>query len=119
MFAATHRLDNLLAVIDFNGVQSIAHTREIVGATSFEEKFQSFGWAVRSVDGLNPAALLGALAQVPFEPGKPTAIIAHTIAGAGVSFMQDQVLWHYRTPSLEDLRNAFIELGQELPEEKA
>lgn len=116
MFAATNKLDNLLVVVDFNGVQSIAHTSEIIGDTSFAEKFTSFGWETRSVDGLNLQELHGTLNQVPFQPGKPSAIIAKTRAGAGVSFMEDQVLWHYRTPSEEDLRKAFAELGQELTE---
>lgn len=119
MFAATHKLDNLLAVVDFNGVQSIAHTREIVGETKFEDKFRSFGWSVQAVDGLDPQALLARLKEVPFKTGKPSVIIAHTRAGAGVSFMEDQVLWHYRTPSEDDLIKAFAELGQKLPEKES
>ena len=81
-----------------------------MGHTSFEEKFRAFGWATREVDGHDVGALMAALNATPFQKGKPSAIIAHTRAGKGVSFMENQVLWHYRVPSKEDLENAYQEL---------
>jgi len=114
MFAAAHRLDNLLVVVDYNGIQSVGRSDELMGHTSLAEKFAAFGWGVRTVNGLDIPAIVGALAEFPFESGRPSAIIAKTIAGAGVSFMEDQVLWHYRVPSGEDLRRALAEL-KELP----
>ena len=111
MFAAANHLDNLLAIVDYNGIQSVGRTDILNGGASFAEKFRAFGWVVREVDGLDIAAIQQELAEVPFERGRPSAIIAKTRAGAGVSFMEDQVLWHYRTPSDDDLRNAFFELN--------
>jgi transketolase len=111
MFAAAQKLDSVLAVVDYNRVQSVGRTDDLTGGTSFEEKFRAFGWAARSVDGHDIGKLLALLHEVPFERGRPTAIIAHTRAGAGVSFMEDQVLWHYRVPSKEDLDKALAELG--------
>jgi len=111
MFAAAKKLSNLLLVVDYNGIQSVGRSDELMGYTSLEEKFRAFGWAAQTVDGLDPAALCPALAAVPFDPEKPSAIIAKTRAGAGVSFMENQVLWHYRVPSDDDLANALAELG--------
>jgi transketolase len=111
MFAAAHKLDSVLAVVDYNGVQSVGRTDDLTGGASFEAKFRAFGWATRSINGHDFEQILSALAAVPFEKGHPTAIIAHTKAGAGVSFMEDQVLWHYRVPSREQVEQAFAELG--------
>jgi transketolase len=111
-FAAANRLHRLLAIVDNNAVQSVGRTGPLTGFTSLEEKFRAFGWAARTIDGHDFGEIQAALAAVPFAEDRPSAIIAKTIAGAGVSFMQDQVLWHYRVPSDEDLRRATAELGQ-------
>ena len=111
MFAAANDLDNLLVVVDYNRVQSVGRTDVLNGYTSFEDKFRAFGWGVQTVDGHDYREILDALDSFPFSPGRPSAIIAQTIAGAGVSFMEDQVLWHYRVPSKDDLENALAELG--------
>jgi transketolase len=111
MFAAAQKLDNLLAVVDYNRIQSVGRTDELTGHTSFADKFRAFGWSVRSVDGHDIRQLRDALDAFPFESGKPSAIIATTVAGKGVTFMEDQVLWHYRVPSDDDLRRALAELN--------
>lgn len=111
MVAASKRLDNLLVVIDNNGVQSVGRTDALNGGTSLEEKFRAFGWSTCNVDGHDITSIRQALHNFPFVKGKPSAIIARTCAEAGVSFMEDQVLWHYRVPSIEDLRLALTELG--------
>lgn len=110
-FAKAHGLDNLLVIVDNNGVQSVGRADELMGHTSLEEKFTAFGWAAQTIDGNNVSAIQQALQAVPFTPGKPSVIIAKTTAGKGVSFMEDQVLWHYRVPSDDDLKNALLELG--------
>jgi transketolase len=110
MFAAANRLDNLLAIIDYNGIQSVGRTDELNGFTSFEEKFRAFGWSAQTINGHSYTEILDVLSAFPFKPRKPSAIIAKTVAGCGVGFMEDQVLWHYRVPSDEDLRNALDEL---------
>lgn len=112
MFAAAHRMDRLVAIVDNNNMQAVGRTDELTGHTSFEEKFRAFGWAARTIDGNDVEQIAKALAAVPFESGRPTAIIARTVAGAGVSFMEDQLLWHYRVPSADDLERALAELGE-------
>ncbi len=112
MFAAAKELENLLVVVDYNRIQSVGRTDELNGFTSLEEKFKAFGWGATTVDGHNFSDIFSALDHFPFEPGKPSALIAKTTAGRGVSFMEDQVLWHYRVPSVEDVQRALDELGE-------
>ncbi len=112
MFAASKKLGNLLAIVDNNGVQAVGRSDELMGYTSLEEKFKAFGWAARTINGNRMVEVIEALDAVPFEAGRPTAIIAKTKGGAGVSFMEDQVLWHYRCPSDDDLERALLELGE-------
>lgn len=111
MFAAAQKLDRLLAIVDYNRVQSVGRTDELMGHTSLEEKFRSFGWSARTVNGHKISEIIDSLDRFPFESGKPSAIIAQTVAGAGVSFMEDDVLWHYRKPSQAELEKALQELG--------
>ena len=110
MFAAANKLDNLLAIVDYNGIQSVGRTDPLNGFTSYADKFRAFGWAVRNIDGHDYGEILAALAAFPLAAGKPSVIVARTKAGRGVSFMEDQVLWHYRVPSDEDLQRALKEL---------
>ena len=74
------------------------------------DKFTAFGWGVREVDGHDHAALAATLGSAPWTPGKPSMLIAHTTKGKGVSFMEDKVEWHYRTPNAEQLAQAMTEL---------
>jgi transketolase len=110
MFAAANRLDQVLAVVDNNGVQAVGRSDELMGHTSLAEKFRAFGWSAQTIDGNCMREIVETLAGVPFEPGRPSAIVARTTGGAGVSFIQDDVLWHYRVPSDDDLRRALDEL---------
>ena len=106
MFGAAHGLDQILAIVDNNNQQAVGRTDEITGFTSFADKFRSFGWGVRSVDGHDMGALVRALEAFPFEKGRPSALIAKTIPGRGVSFMESQPVWHYRSPSAEEVDQA-------------
>lgn len=74
-------------------------------------KWHAFRWAVREIDGHDHAQIESALSSVPFEPGKPSVIIAHTIKGKGVGFMENQLAWHYKSPNAEQLAQALAELG--------
>lgn len=112
MFAASHKLDNLLAIVDNNNLQAVGRNDVINGFTSLEEKFRAFGWASKTIDGNDIDEILAALSEFPFERGRPSAIIAKTTGGNGVSFMEDQTLWHYRCPSEEDLTRALVELDE-------
>lgn len=108
-FAAAHRMEKLLFLVDYNGIQAVGRSDEIMGFTSLEDKFRSFGWGATTVDGHDMEAILAALGRFPFKPGSPSAIIAKT--RTGVSFMENDVLWHYRKPSVEDLQRSLTELG--------
>lgn len=100
-------------VVDYNKVQSLAGTTETMDLEPFAAKWKAFGWGVREVDGHDHAALVSTLSTVPAEPGRPTCVIAHTVKGKGVSFMEHTVLWHYRTPLDDELAAAFRELPEQ------
>jgi transketolase len=111
LFAGHHRLSNLIAIIDYNKIQSLGPTREIMDLEPLAGKWEDFGWCVREVDGHNLEALQDTLEAVPFDPHRPSCVIAHTVKGKGVSFMENTVLWHYRVPQGEEYEAALRELG--------
>lgn len=111
MFAGHHKLENLTVIIDYNKIQSLGRTSEILDLEPLGDKWRSFRWSVREVDGHDVTQLRDALSAVPWEPGKPSCIIAHTIKGKGVTFMEDRLLWHYRCPDPEEYSAASRELG--------
>ncbi len=110
MFAAHHSLDNLVAIIDYNKLQSLTTIEKTLGLEPLAEKLRAFGWSVREVDGHDHVQLSEALGSVPWVAGKPSVVIAHTVKGKGVSFMENKVEWHYRSPSSEQLAQALAEL---------
>lgn len=110
LFAPQHGLDNLVAVVDYNKIQSFGAVKEVLDLDPLADKWRAFRWAVREVDGHDHREIGGALARVPFEPGRPSVIIAHTVKGKGVSFMEDQLAWHYKSPDAEQLARALAEL---------
>lgn len=110
MTAAHYKLDNLVAIVDRNGLQITGPTERVVALESLEAKFRAFGFAVRACDGNDIPDLIHTLEQVPFEPGKPNLIIAHTIKGKGVSFIENQINWHHKVPTDEQLAQALAEL---------
>ena len=109
--AAHYQLDNLVAILDHNTLQITGYTRDVMNNEPLDEKWQSFGWSVRSVDGHDYAELTRALTDPP-EPGKPTFIIANTVKGKGVSFMENAAKWHHRVPTEEELEQAIAELDE-------
>jgi len=114
MFAAHHDLDHLVVIIDFNKIQSLAPVKDTLGLEPFADKWKSFGWSVVEVDGHNHDALVTALNSLPFSSNRPSCLIAHTVKGKGVSFMEkDPVLWHYRSPQGEELELALKELSED------
>lgn len=110
LFAAQHGLANLVAIVDYNRIQGIAPVSEVLELEPFADKWTAFGWAVREVDGHDHEVLRAALRSVPFAPGKPSCLIAHTTKGKGVSFMENTVLWHYRIPRGIEFDAALAEL---------
>jgi len=107
--AAHYKLDNLTAILDHNTLQITGHTRDVMSNEPLDEKWRSFGWTVRSVNGHDYAALTKALTDAP-EPGKPTFVIATTVKGKGVSFMENVAKWHHGVPNEAELRQALAEL---------
>jgi transketolase len=97
MAASKHRLDNLVALVDYNKHQSYGSTREVLDLEPFADKWRSFGFAVREADGHDVKALEGALAGLPAETGKPTAIICHTVKGKGIGFTENNLKWHHKS----------------------
>jgi transketolase len=112
MFAGHHRLDNLVAIIDYNKIQSLDLVDKTLRLEPLADKFKAFGWSPVEVDGHDVSALRVALESVPVKEGKPTAVIAHTVKGKGVSWMEGKVLWHYRPPGEgEELEKAIAEVN--------
>jgi len=110
LFAAHHRLDNLVAIVDYNKIQSLGTVQEVMELEPFRAKWEAFGWAVREVDGHDLEALAETFSSLPFEAGRPSCLIAHTVKGKGVSFMENRLLWHYRSPQGEEYTAAMAEL---------
>lgn len=107
--AAHYRLDNLVAILDHNTLQITGHTRDVMSNEPLDEKWRAFGWEVRTVDGHNYAALTSALTTPP-PAGKPLFVIANTVKGRGVSFMENVAKWHHGVPSDAELAQALAEL---------
>src|SRR3990167_1675014 len=91
LFAGHHKLDNLVAIVDYNKIQSFGRVREVLDLEPLAEKWKSFQWGVREIDGHDLSEIEGALLAAPWERGRPSCIIAHTIKGKGVSFMEDRL----------------------------
>ncbi|MBN1362720.1 MAG: transketolase [Sedimentisphaerales bacterium] len=108
--AAHYHLDNLTAIVDRNQLQISGHTESVCRLECLTEKFQAFGWSVRSVDGHDVTALADVLGSIPFEVGKPSMVIARTIKGKDVSFMEHDAKWHHGVPSDEQYERARREL---------
>jgi transketolase len=113
MFASHHKLDNLVAIIDYNKIQSLGPVDETLALEPFADKWKAFGWTCVEVDGHDHGSLYATLSAVPRVAGKPTCVIAHTTKGKGVSFMERSVLWHYRTPRGSEYDEALNELSSD------
>ena len=111
MSAAHYRLDNLTAIVDRNGLQITGRTKDVCNSAPLDDKFRAFGWTVATVDGHNLSQLTAALAQVPSD-GKPNVVLADTIKGKGVSFMEDAVRWHHGVPSKIEYAQAIDEIDK-------
>lgn len=112
MLASHLKLDNLVAIVDYNKIQSFGRVKEVIDLEPFSDKWTSFGWAVKEVDGHDLSDLTDALESLPIEPGKPSIIIAHTVKGKGVSFMEDKLEWHYKSPTPEQYEVALKEIDE-------
>ena len=112
LFAGHHGLDNLTIVVDYNKIQSLGRVDEILRLEPLAAKWRAFGWAAREIDGHDVAAIDQVLGAVPAEAGRPSCVIANTVKGRGVSFMENRLLWHYRSPDPEELQLALAEIDR-------
>ena len=110
MFASHHKLSNLIAIIDYNKIQSLDSIENTLGLEPLSEKWESFGWNTIEVDGHNHSQLLTSFNKIDINISKPTVFICHTTKGKGVSFMENSVLWHYRCPKGSEFELALHEL---------
>lgn len=111
MAAAHYKVDNLVAFLDHNGLQIDGPTTEVMSPEPVADKWRAFGWHVEAIDGHDMAAIIEALQKAKAVKGKPTMIIAETVKGKGVSFMENQCEWHGTAPSSEQVEKALGDLG--------
>ncbi len=116
LFAPHHKLDNLLVIIDYNKLQSIKSIADTLGLDPLDEKLKAFGWNVIEVDGHGHEQLKAAMARSSIKKGQPTCIIANTTKGKGIPFMENSVLWHYRSPQGEEYAAAMAALEESRPQ---
>ncbi len=110
MSASHYKLDNLVVIVDRNTLQITGRTEDVMQLDPLDARFAAFGYAVRHVDGNDVAALSDLFAQLPFEAGKPNLVLAHTVKGKGISFIEDQANWHHHVPTDQELIIAMDEL---------
>lgn len=110
MLAAAQKLANLAVIVDYNKWQATGRSNDILALSPLVDKWRSFGWSTREIDGHDLGALLDAL-SLPAADGQPLAVVAHTVKGKGVSFMEDDNNWHYRIPTADEVEAARRELG--------
>jgi transketolase len=106
MFAAAQKLDNICVIIDYNKWQATGRSNDTLMLAPLTDKWRSFGWDVIEMDGHDVAELARVMSSIPNGSGKPMAIVAHTIKGKGVSFMEDDNNWHYRIPTADEVRQS-------------
>ena len=110
MLAAAHEVDNLCVIVDFNGWQATGRSRDVMRLDPMEERWETFGWHAVTIDGHDFTAMGEAFEVCAETRGQPSVVIAQTVKGKGVSFMEDDNNWHYRIPDEDELRLALAEL---------
>ena len=110
LMAAAQKLDNLMVIIDYNKWQATGRSEDVMAIQPMVEKWASFGWSSSNIDGHDVPRLMEKLAKLPDGTGKPVAIVANTVKGKGVSFMEDDNNWHYRIPNADEVQKAKQEL---------
>jgi transketolase len=111
MFAAHHGAGNLVAIVDLNGQQALGYTEQILSLSPMAERWKAFGWDTHIVDGHDPSALTRTVASLDTRSGRPHVLIAKTVFGKGVSFMEGQIKWHYSPMTDDEYRQALTEIG--------
>lgn len=110
MFAAHHQLSNLIVIVDLNGQQAFGYTNQVINMDPMSARWASFGWQVHEIDGNNVDEIENTIIEMDMFAGPPHVIIAHTIFGKGVSFMEKQIKWHYLPMSLDEFKSAMEDI---------
>lgn len=110
LFAPHYKLDNLTIIIDYNKIQALGNTNQVLNLEPLTDKLSAFNWQIKEIDGHNFDEIRKSLTSVPLKTNSPSCVIAHTVKGKGVSFMENKLEWHYKAPSDEELRQAVKEL---------
>ncbi len=111
LFSPQQKLDNLILIVDYNKIQSLGFVKDVIDLEPFKSKFESFNWDVFEIDGHNHTQINDALLKCNQKNNKPKVIIANTVKGKGVDFMENQILWHYRAPNADQLKTAIQNLN--------
>jgi transketolase len=111
MFAAHHRLANLIAIVDLNGQQALGYSEQVLSLTPLAQRWRAFGWDVHEVDGHDPGQIAATVGCLATAAGAPHVLIAHTVFGKGVSYMERQIKWHYWPMSDDEYAQALAEVG--------
>ena len=111
MFAAQHKFDNLIAIVDYNKIQALGKAEEVINLEPLAKKLEDFGWAVKEIGGHNFEEIEQTLLRIPFEKSKPSIVIARTVKGKGISYLENTVASHYKCVQDENLSAAYKELG--------
>lgn len=113
MFAAHHRLSNLVAILDLNGQQALGYTEQVLSLNPMADRWRAFGWDVHEVDGHDIETITATIAGLDTTQGPPHILIAHTTFGKGVSYMESQIKWHYLPMNDQQYQQALMEIGRE------
>lgn len=113
LFAGHHKLSRLCLIIDYNGIQSFGTVSEVLELDPLADKMRSFGWDTHEIDGHDHVAIEKVLQGIPADSGKPLCLVARTVKGKGVSYMENELLWHYRPPNDELLAQALREIDEQ------
>lgn len=115
MFAAHHRLSSLVALIDLNGQQALGYTDDVLSLSPMADRWRAFGWDAHEVDGHDAEALVETIARLDTTSGPPHVLVARTVFGKGVSYMERQIKWHYSPMSDDEYRRALAEITEQEP----
>ncbi len=110
LFSSHHKLDNLIGIIDYNKIQAFGRINDVLNLEPLLKKWQDFGWEVKEIDGHNFSEIENVFSEIPFQKGKPSLVIAHTVKGKGISFLEDRLISHYKHFTEEEYKKALEEL---------
>jgi len=110
LFAPQHHLDNLVLIVDYNKIQSLGTTKEVINLESLSKKFEAFNWETLEIDGHDHNILINTFKNLVFDNKLPKVIIANTVKGKGIDFMENRLLWHYKSPTEQEFKDGLCQI---------